>query len=776
MRPVHSVLVVAVAGACLAWPASVAFSTGVMTPKQAKLVGLTATHKVREEVVDKLIVRVRPVEFESEPKISNSRVQALSRVAGARMAPMRTLASGSHLLRLDRPMTVSEARAMAARLVRDGDVLYAEPDILFKKAAVPNERRFTQWQWNLFAPASIYSSDNVTVPATGGANLPGAWDLTNGSSAVTIAVIDTGITNHKDLNGIDGGPTYTPTGRFLPGYDFVSSGIGTGLPAYFIANDGDGRDADPSDPGDWITAADKESYPTDCDDGAIGLSESTWHGTHMTGVAAATANNAEGIAGIGWNVQILPVRALGKCGGSLSDIADAIRWASGAQPADGRTWQQNGVTVGTNPNPAQVISLSLGGDTSCSAEMKGAVDAAHARGAVIVAATGNDGVEGLISPAICEDVIAVTAHAINGENADYANIASAVSPKTDMLSAPGGGPPVQLESGTAIDNDSFSGYYIHSTVLFGPTTPTSSTPGGSTGSAYSGFVGTSPATPHVAAVAALIKSISPEATAPQIRSFLISSVRPHPAGSACAPGGTFAGRCGAGLLDAERALQAVPNALPFAVAGADQVVIPGSTVTLDGSLSKALSGKVLTAYEWSQTAGTPIVTLATPNAVTTTFTAPSSGALTFRLRVTDSQSKTGDDSVVVRVNNPPVAAAPPAAQSVPAGAVVSFTVTGSDADGDALTFVATAGSTVPFTALSPSGQFTWNTAGVPPGNYQLVYFATDGVSQSAAQTVPIIVGAGSLGTGGGGGGALAWLQMLLLAALLVAPVVRQRER
>jgi hypothetical protein len=164
------------------------------------------------------------------------------------------------------------------------------------------------------------------------------------------------------------------------------------------------------------------------------------------------------------------------------------------------------------------------------------------------------------------------------------------------------------------------------------------------------------------------------------------------------------------MLDAERALLAVPDALPFAVAGSDQVVVPGTTVTLDGGSSRALNGKTLIAYEWLQTAA-PTVTLATPNAVTTTFTAPASGTLTFRLRVTDSQSKTGDDFVTVRANNPPVAAAPPPAQNVPAGAVVSFTVAGSDADGDALTFVATAGSTVPVTALSPGGQF----AGTPPG-------------------------------------------------------------
>ena len=207
-------------------------------------------------------------------------------------------------------------------------------------------------------------------------------DITTGHSSVVVAVIDTGIVNHQDSNGAGIAPfsaTYVPNGRFLPGYDLISennSGLGTN----FVANDGDGRDPDPSDPGDWLTPADK-ALSSQCDDGSAGQTDSSWHGSHVAGIIAATANNATGVAGIGWNVRILPVRALGKCGGSLSDIAEAIRWSAGGAVAG----------VPANTTPAKVINLSLGVATACSMTMQSAVDAARAAGAVVVAATGNDG-------------------------------------------------------------------------------------------------------------------------------------------------------------------------------------------------------------------------------------------------------------------------------------------------------------------------------------------------------------------------------------------------
>ncbi len=777
IRPIHIAFAVSVAGAiATAWPVSSAYSTGLMTQKQAALKGLVVTRKVPEQKVDKLIVRLRTGKSQVQASaMSADRAQALSKSAGVGMKALRTMAGGSHLMQLDGPMTIAEARAVAARLAQDPAVEYAEPNVRFRALATPNEPRFTQWQWNLFAPTSSYSgstgASTVTSMAVGGANLPPAWDYTTGSNDVIVAVIDTGITNHPDLNGVSGGTTYTPAGRFLPGYDFVSGINGATLPVNFVANDGNGRDADPSDPGDWITVQEKTQYSADC---AIGetapyaATDSTWHGTHMAGVVAATANNSLGIAGIASKVRIVPIRALGKCGGDLSDIAEAIRWAAGLSVSG----------VPANPYPAQVISLSLGGGDTCSVEMQNAANAAGASGAIVVAATGNDGNVGLIAPANCNGVLAVTAHTINGENADYANIADPNAPKPEMLSAPGGGPPVQLGSGGATDNPNWDGYYIFSSVLFGPTSPTSSTAAGNSGPAYSGFVGTSPATPHVAGVAALIKSMVPDATPAQISSYLLGNVRAFPTGSVCAAGGTFVGQCGTGLLDAGKVLAAVePLAVPTSLAGDDMIVVPGATVTLDGSKSKAYSTKTIASYQWTQTGGTPSVTLANPSAATTTFTAPATGALTFRLRVIDSDSKVGDDSVVVHVNTPPVVATVPS-QSAASGGVVAFSVTGSDVDGDALTFVAATSSTVPLSALSPTGQFAWNTTGVAAGTYQLVYFATDGVTQSASQTVAITVAGSSAANApsSGGGGALPLLPLLLLSGLLATPAVRQRKQ
>ena len=153
-------------------------------------------------------------------------------------------------------------------------------------------------------------------------NAPGAWDVTKGTSAAIIAVVDGGVRfDHPDL-----------AGRLLAGYDFVSADCtpGTGgcttANQFTTANDGDGRDPDASDPGDWVTAAEIASNPnlSKCT-----VEDSTWHGTHIAGIVGAAGNNAIGVAGLNWNATILPVRVSGKCGAYRSDVIDGMRWAAG---------------------------------------------------------------------------------------------------------------------------------------------------------------------------------------------------------------------------------------------------------------------------------------------------------------------------------------------------------------------------------------------------------------------------------------------------------------
>lgn len=198
-----------------------------------------------------------------------------------------------------------------AQFRADPDVAYVEPDTrAYAQAVTPNDTEYAK-QWDLFE-------------ATAGMNVPGAWDKTTGSG-VTVAVIDTGYVAHSDV-----------APNVVSGYDFISTAS--------EARDGNGRDSNPADEGDW-NATDGE-----CGVGSK-ASTSSWHGTHVAGTIAAATNNSKGVAGIAYGAKIQPVRVLGKCGGSTSDIVDAITWASGGSVAG----------IPANATPAKVINMSLGG-------------------------------------------------------------------------------------------------------------------------------------------------------------------------------------------------------------------------------------------------------------------------------------------------------------------------------------------------------------------------------------------------------------------------------
>lgn len=412
-----------------------------------------------------------------------TQMQRLSDAAGTHLTYLRAMSGGAHVLRLEHRTSLVEAQAMADRLSHLPEVAYAAPDAIMVHTIAPNDPMYGS-QWHYFAPAANYY----------GINAPAAWDVTTGSTGVVVAVVDTGITNHADL-----------AGRTVSGYDFIGD--------VQIANDGNGRDNDPSDPGDWITVweAGPGSYFYGCT-----VSDSSWHGTHTAGTIGASGNNGLGVAGINWISKILPVRVLGKCGGYTSDIVDGMRWAAGLTVAG----------VPNNSNPAKVINISLGGSGACDATWQGAVNAIVAAGATIVVAAGNDNTNAsTFVPGNCNGVITVAATNRNGSRAGYSNYGSAVE-----VSAPGG-----YQTNPNDPNG------ILSTLNTGTQGPVADT--------YTYYQGTSMAAPHVAGVVSLLYSLNPSLTPAQVLTILQNTVTSFPTGSTCSTS-----ICGRGIVNAGAAV------------------------------------------------------------------------------------------------------------------------------------------------------------------------------------------------------------------------------
>jgi subtilisin family serine protease len=402
-------------------------------------------------------------------------VTRISNATGQNLT-MRRVATGNRAL-VVLPVGASAATLAAVSVAAQSDASIAAVDRV--------QLMKHQWQPN----DSLYSQQWALGNGLGGIRAPLAWDMTP-SGNVAVAVIDTGIRPHPDLDG-----------KYVPGYDMISNA--------FIAVDGDLRDGDPTDPGDADIDLDCSS-PFDA--------YSSWHGTHVAGILAASSNNGEGIAGVAPNARIQSIRGLGRCGGTWEDIADSIRWAAGV-PVPG---------VPINQNPVKVMNLSLGGTGPCNDNLQSAVDAAIARGATVVVAAGNDAtLSSLFAPANCRGVISVGASNLLGDLSSYSNFGEGVT-----LSAPGG------------DFGNMPGVL---STLNG---------GGSQASvpSYATYSGTSMAAPHVAGVVALMLARDPSLTPGQILNRLRTSSRAFPAGTDCSGAGTA---CGSGLLDAANAVGAI---------------------------------------------------------------------------------------------------------------------------------------------------------------------------------------------------------------------------
>jgi serine protease len=397
--------------------------------------------------------------------------QSLTRAANAAgagkalgLSRVRQIATGAELVRSSRRLDRAEAAALMHQIAADPSVEYVEVDRLLKPVLTPNDPRYGE-QWGYFdADAGIRANT--------------AWDVATGANTI-VAVLDTGITSHSDLNG-----------NVLAGYDFISD--------TFVANDGNGRDSNAADPGDWNTDTSK------CPAG-----NSSWHGTHVAGTVAASTNNGVGVAGTAFNARIVPVRVLGRCGGYTSDIADGIIWASGGSVSG----------VANIAARADVINMSLGGSGACDSTTQAAINGAVSRGTTVVVAAGNSNADAAnFSPASCNGVINVASITSSSSRSSFSNYGASID-----VSAPGSSILSTLNSGTQ-----------------GPSTES-----------YASYNGTSMAAPHVAGVVALMQSrrkalgqalLSPS----QVESTLKTTAYPL--------AGTCSGGCGAGIVDARAAV------------------------------------------------------------------------------------------------------------------------------------------------------------------------------------------------------------------------------
>ena len=551
-----------------------------------------ATGPLAAQPVRGFIVQLRDSGAQA-PQRARDQLEAVARAEGLGLRGQAALGRRHHLLRLAQPLRGAALDSALRRLRLRPEVASVEPDVVLRRMALPNDPGFSQ-QWELQSPFSFPSA----------LNMPPAWDRTTGHPGVTVAVLDSGILkNHPDI-----------AGRFWPGYDFVSD--------VDAANDGDGRDADSSDPGDWVSGPESQTPAFQ----GCQVEDSSWHGTFIAGQIAATTNNLQGVAGINWNSRILPVRVAGKCGALLSDLVAGLLWSAGL-PVEG---------VPANPNPARVVNISFGGDAPCASGnvYQEAIDSVTAAGTLVVVASGNGFGQQVTRPADCRGVLAVGAVRQDGLKTSYSSIGPSLG-----LMAPGG-------------------------PLFSLTNAGLRGPGADS---YGFKEGSSFSSPQAAGVASLMLSLNPALGPAQLIARMRAAARPHafnPSFATCSNASSVntacnctVATCGAGLLDANRATQLALD--PVAAIAPVPSPPAGTTIALDGSASAAASGSRIATWQWSQLSGPVLVLAGASQPVASVALPAQSATFAFLLTVVDEAGRTDQATLTVvsvaASGNPPAA-------------------------------------------------------------------------------------------------------------------------
>jgi serine protease len=711
----------------------------------------THPHSQHPGPVQQIIVKLRATEAAvtsgAVPEVSSQTSQSQRRIvhlavrSGLSLKDSRQLFDRTHVLQVEPASDADSVSATIERLNADPDVEYALPDERRYIHAVPNDPLYSaggQWYEH-------------TDPATPSAiNAQAAWDYSTGDANLVIADLDTGVRfDHPDLLAA------ANSGRLLPGYDFISNAA--------VANDGDARDADASDPGDWVNSTDKGSSQfKDCDEQI-----SSWHGTRTAGILGALSNNLHGISGITWQGKILPVRVLGKCGGYDSDILDAMQWAAGIH-IDG---------VPDNTHPARIINMSLGSSGNCPQFYSDVLTRLTSMGVLVVVSAGNEGGP-VDSPANCPGVAAIAGIRHAGTKVGYSSLGPSVT-----LSAP---------AGNCVNTVGTCVYSIQTTTNSGSATPVAND------DAYTGTsitadeqplgpnLGTSFSAPVVAGIAQLMLAINSNLTTCQLLSRLKEGSLPFPQTSATQPAPpmchvpvdsadvqnlecicTLDGKtCGAGMANAKGAVEAALR--PIAAVSLPASVSAGQAVSLNASNSAAANGHAISTYQWTNI-GKQSVSIQNATSAAATVTAPSCGLATVQLSVTDDVGRTDTANVVLdptsAKSTAPTSATSkscttttlgvllevcPASANVQAGgATQSFTATVANTTNDGVTWEVdgTPGGDAIVGTISSTGVYT-PPAQVPPAS-QVMVTAVSNADQAmvSSSTVTISAPAGSHGGG-----------------------------
>lgn len=608
-------------------------------------------------------------------------------------------AVGAHvMLSSAQPMTVQDAEKIARELLKDPNVKSASPDYILKPMGYGAGGGVgANLQWHL--GSDYFSSMNFKY----------VWaNKTEGSNKVNVAIIDTGYVPHPDFAPV------------VAEYDFITNTANSA--------DGDGWDASAKDEGDFCASTG---------------SNSSWHGTLVSGVISSKYNSASTFGGVA-NVNLIHARALGRCGGSMSDIITAIYWAAGQSLTS-----PSGATVKLAVNRADVINMSLGADlssqTPCPAVLQSAVDYAVSAGSVLVAATGNSSKNYISFPANCTGVIAVGATGKYGDKSIYSNYGAGTA-----VLAPGG------------DYNQSAGMYdpvITLGVIGSTSTPSYSS--------YSGVYGTSFSTPVVSALAALIKSSVPSFTPAQITSVIKQSAKKFSSGFAC--GNTA--DCGVGVANAKNAFDYLDSYFDatLKLTGPSGKQAIGANVVLSADFSGTNTNAGNTSYTWAQVMdGAPTVAW-TGSGKSISFSSPNyNGFVTFNVTASNGYKTVTDKiSVQTSANFAPVVASQSFDLVYNGKDAVSAMVVVSDSENNFENLLIR--GAIPAGLTTQGNSITWTNPKI--GTTVLTVAAIDAlgaVSPDVSITINVkSIEAAPSGQAGGGATSEVFLAFLLLACLLL---------